>query len=92
MPKYPKNYKDIEYYAPGRKKRIAGSTKATFDFLECLHEENRMLTIAQLREMITDPSMYIYEPEAVEVLDAYIKTGYGDYVPEWRLRAMCHSR
>ena len=84
MPKYPKNYKDIEYYAPGRKKRIAGSTKATSDFLACLHEENRMLTIAQLRELITDRSKYIYEPEAVEVLDAYIKAGYGDYVPEWR--------
>lgn len=58
--------------------------KATSDFLECLHEENRMLTIAQLRELITDRSKYIYEPEAVEVLDAYIKAGYGDYVPEWR--------
>lgn len=33
MPKYPKNYKDVEYFVPGRKRRVAGSTKAVSDFL-----------------------------------------------------------
>jgi len=37
MPKYPKNYKDVEYYVPGRKRRIAGSTKAASDFLAIVH-------------------------------------------------------
>ena len=84
MPKYPKYHKDIEYFVPGRKKRIAGSTKSTSDFLVYVHEDNPTLTIAQLRVLITDRSKYIFQPEAVEVLDAHIKAGYGDFVPTWR--------
>ena len=84
MPKYPKNHKDVEYYVPGRKRRIAGSTKATSDFLAMLHETYPTLTIAQLREVITDRSKYIIFPEAIEVLDAHIEAGYGDRVPGWR--------
>ena len=84
MPKYPKNYKDVEYFVSGRKKRIAGSTKAVSDFLACVHEENPEMTITQLRERITDRSKYIYDPEAVEVLDAHIKAGYGNCVPMWK--------
>lgn len=84
MPKYPKNHKDVEYYVPGRKKRIAGSTKSTSDFLAIVHSDYPTFTIKQLRELITDHSRYIFHPEAVEVLDAHIKAGYGDHVPAWR--------
>lgn len=84
MPRYPKNCKDVEYYVPGRKRRIAGSTKATSDFLAIVHEENPTATIAQLREIITDKTRYIRKPEAVTVLAAHIAAGYGDHVPNWR--------
>ena len=84
MPKFPKNHKDVEYFVSCRKKRIAGSTKSTFDFLVYVHEDNPTLTIVQLRALITDHSKYIFQPEAVEVFDAYIEAGYGDFVPTWR--------
>lgn len=84
MPKYPKNYKDALYFVPGRKRWIAGSTSATSRFLAIVHEDNPTLTIRQLREVITDRTRYILEPEAVEVIDAHIKAGYGDHIPDWR--------
>ena len=84
MPIYPKNHKDVEYFVPGRKRRIAGSTKATSDFLVMVHEDNPTFTIQQLKELITNRTLYILMPDAVEVLDAYIKLGYGDYIPNWR--------
>ncbi len=84
MPKYPKNHKDVEYYVPCRKRRVAGSTKATSDFLAIVHETYPTATIAQLREIITDKTRYIRSPEAVEVLAAHIAAGYGDHVPNWR--------
>lgn len=37
-----------------------------------------------MKELLTDRSKFILNPEAVAVLDAYITRGYGDYVPEWR--------
>lgn len=84
MPKYPKNHKDVEYYVPGRKKRIAGSTVSTNDFLVIIHEGNPTLTIRQLKELITDHTQYIPNTEAVQVLDAHINAGYGDHIPTWR--------
>ena len=84
MPKYPKNHKDVEYRVPGRKSWVAGSTKATSDFLAAVHEEHPAATIAELRAIITDKSRYILEPEAVAVLDAHIKAGYGGQIPDWR--------
>lgn len=84
MPRYPKNYADVEYYVPSRRRRIAGSTKATSDFLAIVHEENPTATIAQLYEIITDKTRYIREPEAVAVLEAHIAAGYGGHVPNWR--------
>lgn len=84
MPRYPKNHKDVEYYVPGRKSRVAGSTKATSDFLAIVHQENPAATISMLREIITDKTRFIRNPEAVEVLDAHIKAGYGNHVPNWR--------
>lgn len=41
-------------------------------------------TIGQLKELITDETKYILFPEAVEVLDAYIKIGEKDLIPKWR--------
>ena len=84
MPRYPKNYKDVEYFVPGRKRRIAGSTVATRDFLAIVHEEHPTATIAQLRAIITDKTQYIRNPEAVEVLAVHIAAGYGDRIPDWR--------
>lgn len=84
MPIYPKNHKDVEYFVPGRKRRVTGSTKAISDFLAMVHEDNPTFTIQQLRELITNRTLYILMPDAVEVLDAHIKLGYGDYIPKWR--------
>ena len=84
MPKLPKNFKDVEYYVRGRKRRIAGSTKATSDFLALVHSEHPAATISQLLEIITDRTQYILCPEALEVLEAHIKAGYGDHIPNWR--------
>lgn len=84
MPKYPKNHKDVEYFVSGRKKRVAGSTKAVSDFLVLVHEENPTLTIRQLRELITDKSRYIENVDAIVVLDAHIKVGFGDTIPSWK--------
>lgn len=84
MPKYPKNHKDVEYYVPGRKRRVAGSTKSTSDFLATIHEAFPDFTITQLREAVGDRRKFVVSPEALEVLDAHIKAGYGNYVPDWR--------
>lgn len=84
MPRYPKNYADVEYYVPDRKRRVAGSTVATSLFLAIVHEENPTATIAQLYEIITDKTRYIREPEAVAVLEAHIAAGYGGHIPNWR--------
>lgn len=84
MPKYPKSHKDVEYYAPGRKRRITGSTRATSDFLALVHADYPNATILQLRALLTDRSRYILEPEAVAVLDAYIAKGYGDHIPNFK--------
>lgn len=84
MRKYPKNHKDVEYYVPGRKRRVAGSTVATSDFLAIVHQDNPAATISQIREIITDEAKFVLAPEAVAVLDAHIKAGYGDHIPNWR--------
>ena len=86
MPKYPKNYHDVEFFSitSKRRKKIAGSTKAVSDFLVTVHEEHPAATISELREMLTDRTMYICQPDAVAVLDAYIRAGDGDRVPCWK--------
>ena len=86
MYKYPKNHKDVESYvhSPKRKRRIAGSTKTTNDFLVMVHNDYPNYTIGQLKELITDETKYILFLEAVEVLDAYIKIGEKDLIPKWR--------
>ena len=89
MPKYPKNFQGASYWiktnnksAKGYKK-IAGSTTATCMFLAIVHEDNPDMTIAQLKRLLLDKTKFIYNPEAIAVLDAHIKAGYGDRVPQW---------
>lgn len=74
------------YFAQNRKRKrpIAEATPATNFFLVCVHELYPEYTINQLRQLITDRSKYILEPEAVAVLDAYIRIGEGDIIPRWR--------
>ena len=79
-----RNYADVEYCVPGRKRCVAGSTVATKDFLVMVHEENPAATIVQLKQIITDKRKFILFPDAVAVLDAHIKAGYGNSVPDWR--------
>ena len=67
-----------------RKRPIAGSTIATMDFLVWLHEERPDYTINQLRVLLLDRRQFLPHPEALAVLDAYIKIGEGDHVPRWR--------
>lgn len=84
MPGYPKGYTDVEYYVPGRKRRVTGSTKATSDFLAIVHEQNPSATISQLYGILTDRSQWLLNPEAVAVLEAHISAGYGNHIPNWR--------
>lgn len=50
MPKYPKNFKPVEHFVPGRKRRIAGSTQSTNNFLVIIHETCPTFTILQSPE------------------------------------------
>ncbi len=75
---------DVEYHVPGKKRPVAGSTVATSDFLAVVHDLHPAATIAQLRSILTDRSQWLPNPDAIAVLDAHIKAGCGDYVPNWR--------
>lgn len=83
MIKYPRNHQDVEYYAPGRKRRVSGSTKSIRDILVMAHEEHPEFTVTELRDVLSDNSQRIVFQEALDVLDAYITSGYGDLVPDW---------
>ena len=84
MPKYQRNHVDVEYYVPGRKRRVAGSTKPTSDFLVMIHQQHPTATIRQMYAIITDRSQWLPNPEAIAVLKAHISAGYGGYIPDWR--------
>lgn len=77
---------DVEFYSPDKKKKkpIAYSTKATSDFLVLVAAMNPGATVKELREILTDKSKWILNPDAVRVCDAYIEKGHGDYIPQWR--------
>lgn len=75
---------DVEYHVPGRKRPVSCSTRATSDFLAIVHEDHPGATIEELRDMISDRSQFIPEPEALKVLDDHIKAGYGSNIPNWR--------
>lgn len=76
------------FYVPKKKKRFTEATSATARFLGIVCEENPELTIQEIRDLITDKTQYIYNPEAVVVLDAYIEKGYGKYIPRWTYTGM----
>lgn len=70
---------DVDYYPPNRKPKtraIAHSTIATCDFIEILAEDGS--TFKQCRDKIG--TQFLRDPEAENVLDAYIAKGFGDYV------------
>jgi hypothetical protein len=76
----------VQFFARNKKRKrpIAGSTVATSHFLVWLHEERPDYTINQLRALLLDRRQFLPHPEALAVLDAYIKVGEGDVVPRWR--------
>ncbi len=80
------NAYDVQFFSRSRKRKkpIAGSTVATNDFLVYVHEEHPDYTINQLRGLLIDRTQFLPQPEAVAVLDTYIKIGEGDHVPRWR--------
>ena len=63
---------DVEWYIPGRKTPIAYSTKAASDLIVVLSQDGA--TIQEVRDHIT------YDVEAREILEVYIKKGYGQTV------------
>ena len=84
MAKHRRSIRDMEHRVADKKRPVAGSSMATSDFLAIIHEQNPTATIAQLRAIITDRSLWLPNPEAIAVLDAHIKAGYSDFVPNWR--------
>jgi len=66
-----------------RRKPIAKATTATSEFLAAVHEQHPRATIRELQDLLNDKKRYIHDPEALAVLDAYIKAGEGDTVPRW---------
>lgn len=64
------NKGDVLWYAPGRKKPIAYSTRAASDLIVLLAEEGG--TIIELKQRIN------YDMEAKAVLQAYIDRGFGN--------------
>lgn len=77
---------DISFFAhdPNRKKPITWSTQATNDFLVLIHNAYPGLSIGQLRDMLMDKTQFIYNPEAIAVLDAYIRVGEKEEIPNWK--------
>lgn len=75
---------DVSFYADDYKKPIAYSTVATNDFLVIVHEMYPMSDIYELKNILEDRNQWIRNPEAIAVLDAYIKAGAGNTIPNWR--------
>jgi len=66
---------DVAWHIPNRKKPIAYSTIATRDAIYCVAENGD--TLAEVRRKF---DFLIYDKEAIEVLDAHIKHGYGEWI------------
>ena len=82
---YPRIKSDVYWlrHKGNSKRPVAYSTVATSDFLALIHEQRPFFSINQLKELINDKTQYIYNPDANAVLNAYIKAGEGDIVPQW---------
>jgi hypothetical protein len=70
-----KNVADVEWCIPNRKKPIAYSTIVTRDAIYVVAENGD--TLYEVRRKF---DYLIYDAEAIAVLDAYIKYGFGDWV------------
>ena len=75
---------DVGWYADGKKKPIAYSTTATSHFLAIIHEMYPTATVNKIKDMLTDKNKYLPNPEALAILEAYIKAGEGEKIPRWR--------
>ena len=67
-----------------RKIPIAWCTKATGDFLVLLHKMHPDEDILSLWVRLCDRTQFIYNPEAIEVLEKHIEYGEGNLVPLWK--------
>ena len=76
-PKAPKGWAaaDVSWDCPGRKKPIAYSTIAARDAINCVAEDGD--TLSDVRGKF---DFLIYDKEAIDVLDAYIKHGFGEWI------------
>ena len=83
MAKQSKPKREAFYYVPTRSQAITWSTRETSEFLARLHQRHPTATISQLREiLILEEGLPLYDA-AVAVLDAYIKAGHSEYIPDW---------
>ncbi len=85
MKKRRKNVGDVHFWSKSekRKRPITTATTATSEYLAAVHEQHPRATIRELRDLLSDRRRYIQDPEALAVLDAYIKAGEGETVPRW---------
>lgn len=60
----------VSWYAPGKKRPIGYSTRATSDLVRLLAEDG--LTVSQAKRELR------YDPEGQEIMQTYIDLGYGD--------------
>lgn len=83
MAKQSKPKRDAFYYVPTRSQAITWSTRETSEFLARLHQRHPVATILQLREILVSEEKSPIHTAAIAVLDAYIKAGYSEYIPDW---------
>lgn len=69
------NKGDIEYYVPNKKRPIAYSTKAEADFLKLMTEDG-YTTPNEIIKAIDSKYQLAFEEK--EIMEAYVKLGYGD--------------
>lgn len=77
---------DIAWLSLKNKKRktpLTWSTTATSDFLVAIHEMYPDDDILALWARLCDKQQFIYNPEAVAVLEKYIEYGEGDIIPHF---------
>ena len=82
------NVGDVQFWLLSAKRKrpittATTATTATSEYLVAIHEQHPRATIRELRDLLSDRRRYIPDPEALAVLDAYIKAGEGETVPRW---------
>lgn len=83
MAEQSKSKREAFYYIPGRSQAVTWSTKATSEFLALAHRRHPEATISRLREILTSEDNVPIHGAAVAVLNAYIRGGYSEYIPDW---------